>query len=73
MAGKARIDAVRARNRALLLAALRYGGARSRTELAADTGLSGATISAIGAQMLAEGLIAPAGPTESFGESPARG
>jgi len=79
MAGKSRIDAVRARNRAALLAALRRGGARSRTALAADTGLSGATVSAIGAQMLAEGLIAPAeivaDPAEAAAaaESPARG
>ncbi len=70
MAGKSRIDAVRARNRALLLAALRREGARSRTALAADTGLSGATISAIGAQMLAEGLIAPADPSDAATDSP---
>lgn len=73
MAGKSRIDAVRARNRALLLAALRRGGARSRTALAADTGLSGATVSAIGAQMLAEGLIAPADPADPAAEHPVRG
>lgn len=77
MAGKSRIDAVRARNRAALLAALRRGGALSRTALAAQTGLSGATVSAIGAQMLAEGLIAPAtavaDPAGQDAESPARG
>ena len=76
MAGKSRIDAVRARNRAALLAALRRGGALSRTALAAETRLSGATVSAIGAQMLSEGLIAPADPADPAdpaAEQPARG
>lgn len=71
------IDAVRARNRGALLAALRREGPRSRTALAAATGLSGATVSAIGAQMLAEGLIAPAGPgdlaSDPAPDSPPRG
>lgn len=55
----ARSDDVRLRNRAALISALREDGPRSRTALAAATGLSAATVSAIGGALLEEGVLAP--------------
>lgn len=61
MAGKASVEAVRARNRALVLEALRRApGPLSRTEIAQMTGLSSASLSSLAADMLAEGLLVPA-------------
>jgi predicted NBD/HSP70 family sugar kinase len=60
MSGRLRVDEVRARNRALVLRALRRGGALSRTELAAATGLSAATLSSIAGALIAERVLAAA-------------
>lgn len=61
MAGKASVEAVRARNRALVLEALRRAPVPlSRTEIAQMTGLSSASLSSLAADMLGEGLLAPA-------------
>jgi len=50
-------DSVRRQNRTLVLATLREEGALSRTGLAARTGLSNASITAITQDMLAQGLL----------------
>jgi predicted NBD/HSP70 family sugar kinase len=71
MAGKVGMDEVRRRNRALLLAALRRAGPASRTRLSALTGLSSGAVSSLSADMLGEGLIAPA--LALPGEAGARG
>lgn len=54
---KATIDLVRENNRALILRALRRGGAQSRTALGRVTGLSPAAVSGITSAMLEEGLL----------------
>lgn len=54
---KATIDLVRENNRALVLRALRRGGAQSRTALGQVTGLSPAAVSGITSAMLEEGLL----------------
>ncbi|WP_282610719.1 ROK family protein [Pelagibius sp. Alg239-R121] len=54
---KATIDLVRENNRALILRALRRGGAQSRTALGQVTGLSPAAISGITSAMLDEGVL----------------
>ncbi len=51
-------DFVRRQNRGLVLAALRRGGAMSRTQLAAATGLSNASLTAIGGELIAQGILA---------------
>lgn len=56
MAG--RHDDLRGRNRAMVLAAVRRAWQPSRTEIAAATGLSHSTISAISADLIAEGVLA---------------
>jgi predicted NBD/HSP70 family sugar kinase len=71
MPGKASMDDVRLRNRAVLLRALRRAGPASRTRLAALTGLSSGAVSSLSSEMLAEGLIAPALATP--GEPAGRG
>lgn len=50
-------DAMRRQNRGLVLDALRRLGPRSRTLLARETGLSHATITAISADMMQQGLL----------------
>ncbi len=51
---------VRRANRRRVLAGIRRAGSISRTELSAHTGLSPATVSAITADLLAEGIVAAA-------------
>ncbi|MDI6027788.1 ROK family protein [Corticibacterium sp. UT-5YL-CI-8] len=53
-----RHDDLRRRNRAMVLGAVRRAGQPSRTEIAAVTGLSNSTISAISADLIAEGILA---------------
>lgn len=63
-----RHDDLRRRNRAMVIAAVRRaGGQLSRTEIAATTGLSHSTISAISADLIGEGIL-----TESKGAQPAQ-
>ena len=60
-----RPDDLRRRNRALVLGAIRRTGQSSRTVIAAATGLSASTISAISADLLAQGLLAAAPAAEA--------
>lgn len=53
-----RLDDLRRRNRALVIAAMRRHDHLSRTGLAATTGLSHSTISSIAADLMQEGVIA---------------
>lgn len=53
-----RHDDLRRRNRAMAIAAVRRSGQPSRTEIASATGLSHSTISAISADLIAEGILA---------------
>lgn len=55
-----RHDDLRRRNRAMVIAAVRRTGQPSRTEIASATGLSHSTISAISADLIAEGILAEA-------------
>lgn len=64
----ARPDDLRRRNRRSILDALRRGGALSRTEISARTGLSPATVSIIASALIAEGVL-----EESPGASGGRG
>ncbi len=57
MSAGLRHDHLRRRNRALVLAAVRRAGQPSRTEIASATGLSHSTISAISADLIAEGAL----------------
>ena len=57
-------DSVRRQNRGLLLGALRLGGPLSRTALAAGTGLSHASITAITQDLIAQKIIAELAPGE---------
>ena len=57
---------LRRRNRAMVIAAVRRAGQPSRTEIAATTGLSHSTISAISSDLIAEGIL-----TETKGGEPA--
>lgn len=59
-----RHDDLRRRNRAMVLAAVRRLGQPSRTEIAATTELSNSTISAISADLIAEGILAEVKPAE---------
>ncbi|MDH6234177.1 putative NBD/HSP70 family sugar kinase [Mesorhizobium soli] len=52
-----RHDDLRKRNRAMVIAAVRRTGQPSRTEIAGSTGLSHSTISAISADLIAEGIL----------------
>lgn len=61
-----RHDDLRRRNRAMVIAAVRRANQPSRTEIAATTGLSHSTISAISSDLIAEGLL-----TETKGGEPA--
>jgi predicted NBD/HSP70 family sugar kinase len=61
-----RHDDLRRRNRAMVIAAVRRAGQPSRTEIAATTVLSHSTISAISADLIAEGIL-----VETKGSEPA--
>jgi predicted NBD/HSP70 family sugar kinase len=61
-----RHDDLRRRNRAMVIAAVRRASQPSRTEIAAKTGLSHSTISAISSDLIAEGFL-----TETKGGEPA--
>ena len=52
-----RHDDLRCRNRAMVISAVRVAGQPSRTEIAATTGLSHSTISAISSNLIAEGCL----------------
>ncbi len=54
-----RSDDVRKRNRSRILAAIRRASPISRTEIAEETGLSAATVSAIVSDLMAEDIIGP--------------
>ncbi len=58
MSAGIRHDDLRRRNRAMVIAAVRSAGQPSRTEIASATGLSHSTISAISADLIAEGVLA---------------
>ncbi|TIU64140.1 MAG: ROK family transcriptional regulator, partial [Mesorhizobium sp.] len=60
-----RHDDLRRRNRAMVISAVRRAGQPSRTEIAATTGLSHSTISAISADLIQEGIL-----TESKASEP---
>lgn len=60
-----RHDDLRRRNRAMVIAAVRRTQQPSRTEVAAATGLSHSTISAICSDLIAEGILAEAKAGES--------
>ncbi|EHH10063.1 ROK family protein, partial [Mesorhizobium amorphae CCNWGS0123] len=51
-----RHDDLRRRNRAMVISAVRRAGQPSRTEIAATTGLSHSTISAISSDLIQEGI-----------------
>ena len=55
-----RHDDLRRRNRAMVIGAVRRAGQPSRTEIAAVTGLSHSTISAISSDLIGEGVLAEA-------------
>ena len=50
-------DSVRRQNRGLVLSALRRGGPMSRSQLAVTTGLSNASITAIGSELIAQAIL----------------
>ena len=60
-----RHDDLRKRNRAMVIAAIRLGGASSRTEIASATELSHSTISTISADLIGEGILEEAKAGES--------
>ncbi len=64
MSAGIRHDDLRRRNRALVLGAVRRAGQPSRTEIASATRLSHSTISAISADLIAEGALAEVRGTE---------
>lgn len=57
MVAAIRHDDLRRRNRSLIIGAVRRAGLLSRTALSASTGLSNSTISAISADLIAEGIL----------------
>lgn len=59
-----RHDDLRRRNRAMVISAVRRAGQPSRTEIAATTGLSHSTISAISADLIQEGILAESKASE---------
>jgi len=65
-------DSVRHQNRSHILAALRKRGHASRTALGRDTGLSPATVSAIMADMIEEGLIVERAPINTHTGTPSQ-
>ncbi|UVK40162.1 ROK family protein [Mesorhizobium sp. AR10] len=60
-----RHDDLRRRNRAMVLSAVRRAGQPSRTEIAATTGLSHSTISAISSDLIGEGILAESKASEA--------
>lgn len=60
-----RHDDLRRRNRAMVIGSVRRTSQPSRTEIAAATELSNSTISAIAADLIAEGVLAEAKPGEA--------
>ena len=60
-----RHDDLRRRNRAMVIAAVRRSGQPSRTEIAATTGLSHSTISAISSDLIGEGILAESKASEA--------
>ncbi|RWM97217.1 MAG: ROK family protein [Mesorhizobium sp.] len=60
-----RHDDLRRRNRAMVISAVRRAGQPSRTEIAATTGLSHSTISAISADLIQEGILAESKASET--------
>ncbi|KQU90950.1 ROK family transcriptional regulator [Mesorhizobium sp. Root102] len=60
-----RHDDLRRRNRAMVIAAVRRAGQPSRTEIAATTGLSHSTISAISSDLIGEGILTESKPSEA--------
>lgn len=60
-------DFVRRQNRGLVLSALRRLGPMSRTQLAAATGLSNASLTAIGGELIAQGVLAEGDQLASAG------
>lgn len=58
MSAGIRHDDLRRRNRAMVISAVRRAGRPSRTEIAATTGLSHSTISAISSDLIGEGILA---------------
>ena len=60
-----RHDDLRRRNRAMVIAAIRRAGRPSRTEIAATTGLSHSTISAISSDLIDEGYLVQVKGSES--------
>ncbi|MER8442646.1 ROK family protein [Mesorhizobium sp. M1066] len=60
-----RHDDLRRRNRAMVIAAVRQAGQPSRTEIAATTGLSHSTISAISSDLIGEGILTESKPSEA--------
>src|SRR6186713_18396 len=59
-----RHDDLRRRNRAMVISAVRRAGQPSRTEIAATTGLSHSTISAISSDLIGEGILTESKPNE---------
>ncbi|ESY75368.1 ROK family protein [Mesorhizobium sp. M1050] len=60
-----RHDDLRRRNRAMVIAAVRRARQPSRTEIAATTGLSHSTISAISSDLIGEGILTESKPSEA--------
>src|SRR3954470_21495953 len=60
-----RHDDLRRRNRAMVIAAVRRAGQPSRTEIAATTGLSHSTISAISSDLIGEGILTESKASET--------
>ncbi|MER9950177.1 ROK family protein [Mesorhizobium sp. M0047] len=60
-----RHDDLRRRNRAMVIAAVRRARQPSRTEIAATTGLSHSTISAISSDLIDEGILTESKPSEA--------
>jgi predicted NBD/HSP70 family sugar kinase len=60
-----RHDDLRRRNRAMVISAVRRAGQPSRTEIAATTGLSHSTISAISSDLIQEGILTESKASET--------
>ena len=65
--GKVLPEHARAHNRALVLQTLFHGGARSRADLSRETGLTRVTVSALVAELIADGLVVEKGIREASG------
>jgi predicted NBD/HSP70 family sugar kinase len=65
-------DSVRRQNRGLILAALRREGPMSRTQLAGATGLSHASITAIGGDLISQNVLVDGGETAPNSKSRGR-